>query len=59
MTIDTLISSDDLLVQLKRIESILRNGLPTDDKSEVSTISHAHSEVESLLESIDEDRWAQ
>ena len=44
---------------LKRIESILRNGLPTDDKAEASTIAHAHAEIELLLESIDEDWWMQ
>ena len=48
---------NDFLKRLKRIESILRNGLPTEDKSEVSTIAHAHSEIELLLESIDEDWW--
>ena len=40
---------------LKRIESILRNGLPTSDKGAAETIGHAHSEVELLLESIDPD----
>ena len=44
---------------LKRIESILRNGLPIDDEAEASTIAHAHSEVELLLESISADGWAQ
>ena len=43
--------------RLKRIESILRNGLPHDDKDVVSTITHAHAEIELLLESIDEDWW--
>ena len=38
---------------LKRIESILRNGLPTSDKGAADTIGHAHSEIELLLESID------
>jgi len=45
------------LSRLKRIERILRNGLPTDDEAEASTIAHAHSEIELLLESIDEDWW--
>ncbi len=45
------------LSRLKRIERVLRNGLPTDDEAEASTIAHAHSEVELLLESIDEDWW--
>ena len=40
---------------LKRIESILRNGLPTSDKGAAKTIGHAHSEIELLLESIDPD----
>ena len=48
---------NDFLNLLKRIESILRNGLPTDDKSEVITIAHAHSEIELLLESVDENWW--
>ena len=48
---------DVLLVHPKRIESILRNGLPTEDKTKADTITHAHSEIESLLESIDEDWW--
>jgi hypothetical protein len=47
----------DLLAHLKRIEAILRNGLPTDDKVEASTITQAHSEIEKLLESIYEDWW--
>ena len=42
---------------LKRIESILRNGLPNSDKGVAETIAHAHSEIELLLESIDEDWW--
>ena len=42
---------------LKRIESILRNGLPNSDKGVAETITHAHSEVELLLESIDPDWW--
>ncbi len=57
MTIENTIFRDDLLLQLKRIEGILRNGLPTDDKAEESTIKHAHSEIESLLESINPDWW--
>ncbi len=44
---------------LTRIESILRNGLPTDDEVEASTIAHAHSEVELLLESLGSDGWIQ
>jgi len=42
---------------LKRIETILRNGLPNSDKGVAETIAHAHSEIELLLESIDEDWW--
>jgi len=42
---------------LKRIEAILRNGMPTSDKGGAGTIGHAYSEVELLLESIDADRW--
>ncbi len=44
---------------LTRIESILRNGLPTDDEAEASAIAHAHSELELLLESISHDGWVQ
>ena len=44
---------------LKRIEAILRNGLPHNDKDIVGTIAHAHAEIELLLESIDEDWWMQ
>ena len=50
-------SPDNIFSRLKRIESILRNGLPTEDKAEASAIAHAHSEIELLLESIDEDWW--
>ncbi len=57
VTNDSLTSLDDLVSWLKRIESILRNGLPTDDKAEASTITHAHSEIELLLESINPDWW--
>ena len=53
------IDPNSSLSRLKRIERILRNGLPTDDEAEVSTIAHAHSEIELLLESIDEDWWLQ
>ena len=42
---------------LKRIEAILRNGLPTSDKGSAETIAHAHSEIELLLESVDPDWW--
>ena len=42
---------------LKRIEAILRNGLPHDDRDIAGTIAHAHAEVEKALESIDENRW--
>ncbi len=51
--------NDAEFYRLKRIEAILRNGLPHNDNDIAGTISHAHSEVESLLESIDEDRWVQ
>lgn len=50
-------SRDVLLVHPKRIESILRNGLPTEDKAKADTITHARSEIELLLESSDEDWW--
>ena len=40
---------------LKRIEAILRNGLPHTDRKIAGTIAHA--EVELLLESIDQDWW--
>ena len=42
---------------LKRIEAILRNGLPHSDKDVAGTISHAHSEVEKALEDISPDWW--
>ena len=53
---------DGLLTRLKRIESILRNGLPTNDKAETSTITHAHAEVEKALEALEDigpERWAE
>ncbi len=50
-------SLSDPLAHLKRIEAILRNGLPTDDKAEANTITNAHSEIEKLLESINPDWW--
>ena len=45
--------------RLKRIESILRNGLPHEDQDVAGTIARAHSEIELLLESIDQDWWMQ
>ncbi len=42
---------------LKRIESILRNGLPHDDKDVAGTIAHAHAMTEQALESNDRDWW--
>jgi hypothetical protein len=48
---------DGIIDRLKRIESILRNGLPNDDEAESSVIAHAHSEVELLLDAIDADWW--
>jgi len=51
--------SDTRVNWLKRIEAILRNGLPHSDKDITQTIAHAHAEVELLLESIDEDWWMQ
>ena len=42
---------------LRRIETILRNGLPHSDKDIAGTIAHAHAEIELLLESIDPDWW--
>jgi len=50
---------DVVVPWLTRIEPILRNGLPTDDKDEASTIAHAHREVELLLESLGSDGWVQ
>ncbi len=49
--------TDSEINWLKRIEAILRNGMPTSDKGAAETIGHAHSEVELLLESIDADWW--
>ncbi len=51
--------SDTTFRKLKRIESILRNGLPRNDKDVAGTIAHAHSEMELLLEAIDKDWWMQ
>ncbi len=51
--------SDTEVNWLKRIEAILRNGLPHSNKDIAGTIAHAHSEIELLLESIDEDWWMQ
>ncbi len=50
---------DTQVNRLKRIEEILRNGLPHSDKDIAETIAHAHSEIELLLESIDENWWMQ
>lgn len=50
-------TSDDIIDRLKRIESILRNGLPNDDEAETNVIAHAHSEVELLLDAVDADWW--
>ena len=52
-------SADVVFDWLRRIESILRNGLPTGNKAEASTIAHAHSEVEKALEDIFPDWWQQ
>ncbi len=49
--------NDTEFYRLKRIEAILRNGLPNADKGVAETIAHAHSEIELLLDSIDEDWW--
>ena len=43
----------DILERLIRIERILRNGLPLDDKDVADTITHAHAETELALESLD------
>ena len=51
--------NDTEFYRLKRIEAILRNGLPHNDKDVAGTIAHSHTEVELLLESIDEHRRAQ
>ncbi len=51
--------SDAEINRLKRIEAILRNGLPHSDKDIAGTIAHAHSEIELLLEFIDPDWWLQ
>ena len=42
---------------MRRIEAILRNGLPHSDKNVTETIEHAHSEVEKALEDISPDWW--
>ncbi len=47
--------TDSEINWLKRIEAILRNGMPTSDKGAAETIGHAHSEVELLLDTIDQD----
>lgn len=48
---------DDIHQRLKRIERILRNGLPHNDKDVAGTIAHAHAEIELALEAIDTDGW--
>jgi hypothetical protein len=50
---------DNILNRLVRIERILRNGLPHDDKDIAGTIAHAHAEIELALEAIDVDGWQQ
>lgn len=45
--------------RLERIERILRNGLPHDDKNVEHTIGHAHAETELVLEAIKTDWWRQ
>jgi len=47
----------DIHQRLKRIEQILRNGLPHNDKDVALTIAHAHAEIEQVLEAIDTDGW--
>ena len=47
----------DMLERLIRIERILRNGLPHDDKDVAGTIAHAHVVTEQALEAIDPDWW--
>ena len=56
------ISLDDqqtanILDQLIRIERILRNDLPHNDKDVAGTIAHAHAEIELALEVIDAEGW--
>ena len=51
--------TDVVVNWLKRIEAILRNGLPHNDKDIAGTIAHAHAEIELLLENIDPDWWMQ
>ncbi len=47
----------DILQRLIRIDQILRNGLPHDDKDVAGTIAHAHAVTEQALEVIDPDWW--
>ena len=48
---------EGIIDRLKRIESILRNGLPNDDEAEATVIAHAHSKIEKLLDDVDADWW--
>ena len=49
----------DLISRIRQIECILRNGLPNDDRAKASTISHAHSEIEKVLEDVESAWWMQ
>lgn len=51
--------TDVVVNWLRRIEAILRNGLPHSDKDVAGTITHAHAEVEQALESIGPERWGE
>ncbi len=48
---------EDIHQCLKRIERILRNGLPHNDKDIAHTIAHAHAEIEQALEAINTEGW--
>lgn len=51
------LADDENIARLYRIESILRNALPTDDDAAANAISLAHAEVEGLLESLGIPEW--
>ena len=51
--------SCEMQQRLVRIERILRNGLPHDDKDIAGTIAHAHAETELALKMIHMDGWQQ
>ena len=47
----------ELTATLRKIELILRNGLPTPDAAAANVIFHALTEVEQSLESFDLPEW--